>query len=77
MSDCEIKYIWRCAKCSNHFANISQSEGFIKQEKKCPKCKSINFLTLTQKEIYINCKFFDPRTNGYTEELEDNYSYPV
>ena len=77
MADCQIKYIWRCAKCSCHFANISRTDGMIKQEKKCPKCKALNILTLTPKEIYLNCKLFDPRINGYTEEFEDNYTYPV
>ena len=69
------KYMWRCAKCSNHFANISEVEGILKQEKKCPKCKSLNVLTLTNKEIYIHCRFFDSQTNGYNDGLEQVYPY--
>ena len=61
-----ITYIWRCAKCSYHFANISKIEGMLKEEKKCPKCKSLNMITLTSKEISIKCKLYDPNTNGYT-----------
>ena len=72
-----IKYIWRCARCSNHFANIVKTQGSLKQEKKCPKCKSLNELTLTNKEIFIHCKFFDPEINGYGKTLEENYPYPA
>ena len=60
-------YIWRCAKCSYHFANISKVEGMLKEEKKCPKCKSLNVITLTSKEISIECKLFNPNTNGYSD----------
>jgi len=53
------EFIWRCAKCTCHFANIMKFAGFIKQEKKCPKCKSLNILTIKDKEIYIQCQ--EPR----------------
>ena len=56
----DFKYIWRCVKCSCHFANILYSEGFLKQEKKCPKCKSLNVLTMTKSEISVVCKYFNP-----------------
>jgi len=76
MPDNDYKYIWRCAKCSNHFANIQEAEGLIKIEKKCPKCKSLNILTLSNKEIIIHCKCFDPETNSLKEESpqEEEYS---
>jgi len=69
-------YIWRCAKCSSHFTNIYQIKGILKQEKKCSKCKSINMLTLTDKEIFIHCKFFDSDANTYTHKTEESYSFP-
>jgi len=75
MSDSPVKYIWRCAKCSCHFSNISQIEGVLRQEKKCPKCKSLNILTLTDKEIIIHCKLFDRQTKNYQEEVQENYNY--
>ncbi len=77
MSEHAYKYIWRCAKCGNHFVNITKAEGILKQEKKCPKCKSLNILTLADKEIYIQCTFHDPRMNGYSGEAEESYPYPV
>ncbi len=71
------KYIWRCAKCFNHFANISNMDsGILKQEKKCPKCKSLNILTLSNKEILIKCKLFDPSINGYSSDRDSSYTYP-
>jgi phage FluMu protein Com len=66
-----IKYIWRCAKCSAHFANICQIKGNIKQEKKCPKCKSLNTLSLSDKEIGINCFICEPAE----EESKDNHDW--
>jgi phage FluMu protein Com len=69
------KYIWRCAKCANHLVNISQMDGMIKQEKKCPKCKSINILTLANGELFIHCQFYNPRLQNYSDEIPDNYSY--
>lgn len=75
MANGEIKYIWRCAKCSSHFSNITRSEGTIKQEKKCSRCKALNTLTLTDKELFIHCKFFDENTNCYGRELEETYPY--
>jgi len=77
MNESNYKYIWRCIKCSNHFTNIHKTEGMLKQEKKCPKCKSINTLTLTDSEIFIHCKFFDQRNNDYPPEYEETYRYPV
>lgn len=71
-----IKFIWRCARCACHFANIVKTEGTVKQEKKCPKCKSLNELTLTNKEIFIHCKFFDAEVNGYNRVVEENYPFP-
>ncbi len=77
MSDSSFEYIWRCAKCSCHFSSISRVEGVLRQEKKCPKCKSLNTLTLTEKEIIIHCKMFDQQTNGYREGVDLNYPYPI
>lgn len=77
MSDKSYKYIWRCAKCSYHFANVISMEGVLRQEKKCPKCKSLNMIALQNREIYIQCKLFDPSTNGYRDDIEDNYTYPL
>jgi phage FluMu protein Com len=56
MADEIYKYVWRCVRCSNHFANISFSTGTLKEEKKCPKCKSINYLTLNNGDIYVHCR---------------------
>ena len=67
-------YIWRCAKCSCHFANIIKLEGNLKQEKKCPKCKSLNILTLTDKEILVQCKY---PTEEMEEEAREDYAYPT
>ena len=75
MSEDTFKYIWRCAKCSYHFTSISRVEGVLRQEKKCPKCKSLNILTLTDKEIIIHCKLFDRQANEYGREVEENYRY--
>jgi len=51
-------------------------EGILKQEKKCPKCKSLNQITLGNREIFIHCKFFDPQINSYSDEFEENFSHP-
>ncbi len=51
-------------------------DGVLKQEKKCPKCKSINIITLANKEIFIHCKLYDQNTNDYRNEFENNYPYP-
>lgn len=75
MPEQTYQFIWRCANCSSHFANIARVDGIIKQEKKCPKCKSVNQLTLTNKEIMIRCKLYDPATQGYTEEMIENHHY--
>ncbi|MCK5320479.1 hypothetical protein KAJ61_03760 [Candidatus Parcubacteria bacterium] len=76
MPSSSYNFIWRCAKCSNHFANITKMDGVLKQEKKCPKCKSINIITLANKEIFIHCKLYDQNTNDYRNEFENNYPYP-
>lgn len=67
MSEQSNAYIWRCAKCSYHFVNISHIEGVVKEEKKCPKCKSLNIITISGKEINIQCKLYDPNINGYDD----------
>ncbi len=76
MSDNAYNYIWRCAKCSSHFANITKMDGILKEEKKCPKCKSLNILTIGNKEIFIHCKFFDPSINNYHDEFAEHYPFP-
>ena len=73
MLDQNNAYMWRCAKCFYHFANISKVEGLLKEEKKCPKCKSLNILTLTSKEIILTCKLYNPETNGYSGQSRDIY----
>lgn len=77
MSDSRTKYIWRCAKCSYHFVNISQSDGILRQEKKCPKCKSLNMLTLNNSDITLQCKVFDPAINGYCDQQDDQFPFPT
>ena len=76
MSENSFKLLWRCAKCSSHFVNIYKTEGMLKQEKKCTKCKSVNTLTVTDKEIFIHCRIFDSTINGYNSEFSDHYPYP-
>ena len=75
MSSSSYNFIWRCLKCSNHFANITKMDGTLKQEKKCPKCKSVNIITLANKEIFIHCKLHDADANGYRNEFENNVPY--
>lgn len=75
MSRDQYVYMWRCAKCFNHFASIARVEGVLKEEKKCPKCKSLNILTLTPKEINISCKPYDPHINDYSDERDHLYNY--
>jgi phage FluMu protein Com len=77
MSDEIFKYIWRCVRCSYHFANISKSEGMIKEEKKCPKCKSLNILTLTDKDLFIECKLSSSESNGYYNGIEESYRFSI
>lgn len=62
-------YTWRCAKCFYHFANIAKVEGIIEEEKKCPKCKALNILTLTNKEIMLDCKLDQDNAAGYQNGL--------
>jgi len=52
----KYEYIWRCAKCSHHLANIVKAEGVLKQEKKCPKCKSINVLNFDNGNTTVECR---------------------
>jgi phage FluMu protein Com len=68
-------YIWRCAKCSNHLVNINRAEGYLKMEKKCPKCKALNILTLQNRDIMIQCQLFDPTINGYPRDVEGNIPF--
>ena len=75
MSTQDHVYMWRCAKCFYHFANIAKVEGLLQEEKKCPKCKSLNILTLTPKEINIRCRLYDPSVNGYSDEINHIYSH--
>ena len=77
MNENSYKYLWRCAKCSNHLASMIMMEGNVRIEKKCTKCKSLNILNLANKEISIHCKFFDQKTNGYIEDVDENYPYPL
>jgi phage FluMu protein Com len=65
------EFIWRCTRCSNHFSIITTTQGIIKQEKKCPKCKWLNILTLTDKEIFIHCKPGETAQENYYEETGD------
>lgn len=74
MEEKDCKYIWRCAKCGCHFANVIKTEGVIKQEKKCPKCKAINTLTLTPKEIYLHCKTANGESSVNQGEYNESYS---
>ena len=77
MTNNYYKYIWRCARCSYHFATITKTDGIIKQEKKCPKCKSLNTLTLSDKNIFINCKLFDSHIDNYNLDIEESrYPFP-
>ena len=76
MTEGSFNFIWRCAKCSSHFSNITKMEGILKLEKKCPKCKSLNILTLTNREIMINCKLFSQETNAYYEDFSENFIGP-
>jgi len=77
MADNNYKYIWRCAKCSHHFVNIREMDGLIKQEKKCPKCKSVNLLTLVNGQINIQCKCYDPNLDNYNyQEGSGELPYP-
>ena len=45
------------------------------EEKKCPKCKSLNILTLTKQEIILHCKVYDQATDGYHGELREVSNY--
>lgn len=74
MSDNLYKYIWRCQKCSYHFANFPRMEGLIIIEKKCPKCKSLNILTIKDKEIFIQCKAPE-NLQEYNFNQENDYPY--
>ena len=74
MSNNNQCFIWRCAKCSCHFANIEKNDGVLKQEKKCPKCKSLNILTLSENEIKIHCKCGDSKIS-YMEGVNGDGIY--
>jgi len=68
MTEQNAIYIWRCAKCSCHFANLLRSEGMTKLEKKCPKCKALNVLSFSEKEITLHCRVI----NEYGDRLAEN-----
>jgi len=70
MLDQQPFYTFRCAKCSCHFSNILEFNGLIKVEKKCPKCKALNIITISNKEIDIQCKLTEDQVApppGYNE----------
>lgn len=73
MADDVYKYIWRCARCSNHFANISMANGTLKEEKKCCKCKSVNYLTLTNGDIYIHCRLPEKESREYENTYGETF----
>ena len=75
MSNGNLKFIWRCVNCSNHFANVEKMNSQLKLEKKCSKCKSINILTLSGKEIFIKCKIFEPEINSLEKSMEERFDY--
>lgn len=75
MPDQNYTYTWRCAKCFYHFANISKVEGLLKEEKKCPRCKSLNILTFAESEIIVHCKLYSPAGNDYSAENDAGYDY--
>lgn len=58
-------YTLRCAKCTCHFANIVHLSGIVKIEKKCPKCKYLNTIILSEKEINIQCRLTEEAGQGY------------
>lgn len=49
----------RCIKCFCHFSNILELNGMVKIEKKCPKCKAVNLITLTNKDMVVQCKLVE------------------
>lgn len=68
MLDQDNNFIWRCAKCSCHFVNVVKTDGLVKMEKKCPKCKAVNVITLSAKEVSIQCKMNGEGNNLSQEE---------
>ncbi len=76
IDDSSYGYIWRCAKCSCHFSNIIKVDGILKQEKKCPKCKSLNTLGLTNDEISIICHIAQKNLEAEREEIMNNEQFP-
>ena len=76
IDDVSYGYIWRCAKCSCHFSNIIKVNGFLKQEKKCPKCKSVNILGLTNDEISIICRITQKNFESNNDEIINNEKFP-
>jgi len=76
MAEVNYQYIWRCAKCSNHFASILSLVGGLKLEKKCPKCKSLNTLTINNKEIFVHCRQVELADgSGNVDESDGQYLY--
>ena len=72
MSNHAVQHIWRCSKCSCHMANIITAVGRIRLEKKCPKCKSLNIITITNKELTSQCKYYDPNINDCSGDTDEN-----
>jgi phage FluMu protein Com len=68
----QCKYMWRCVKCSNHFASIMHLDGIVRIEKKCPKCKCVNLLNYSNGEISLKCKISSPEVNN---NFENEYGY--
>lgn len=68
-------YIWRCARCSYHFANIAKVEGSIREEKKCPKCKALNVMIIRNNEITLQCKLTEAGGSGFSDNAVDSYGF--
>lgn len=71
MKDKQYKFIWRCSKCSNHLLNVVEAEGVIKQEKKCSKCKAINYLSFQNDNLSVGCNT-DPERDYYLKQKQSN-----
>jgi len=63
-------YTLRCAKCTCHFANIVHLSGTVKIEKKCPKCKYLNTINLSEKEINIQCRLTEDGALEYNNNID-------
>lgn len=76
MAEANPQFIWRCVKCSSHFANMISLSGNLKLEKKCPKCKALNSLTINNKEINLNCLYPEPSENNFDDEASYQTAFP-